>query len=97
MRKLLIITILALMPLTLIAQSEMIDLARKANKHLMNKWPDPTEVTFVKRKRTSNLWTRAVYYEGLMSLYEIDKQQEYIEYTVIIPKSKDSKQKFTIL
>ncbi|MBQ2402943.1 MAG: hypothetical protein II314_03300, partial [Prevotella sp.] len=64
MRKLLIITILALMPLTLIAQSEMIDLARKANKHLMSKWPDPTEVTFVKRKRTSNLWTRAVYYEG---------------------------------
>lgn len=81
MRKILLISVLALFPLTLMAQSEMLTLARKTNEHLMKKWPDPTEVTFVKRKRTSNLWTRAVYYEGLMSLYEVDKRQEYIDYT----------------
>ncbi|WP_373466502.1 glycoside hydrolase family 88 protein, partial [Acinetobacter soli] len=35
----------------------------------------------MKKVRTSNLWTRAVYYEGLMALYEIDPQQRYLDYT----------------
>ena len=52
MRKILLISVLALLPLALMAQSEMLTLARKTNEHLMKKWPDPTEVTFVKRKRT---------------------------------------------
>jgi rhamnogalacturonyl hydrolase YesR len=35
----------------------------------------------VNRIRPSSLWTRAVYYEGLMALYEIDPDQRYIDYT----------------
>ncbi|MDO4802149.1 MAG: glycoside hydrolase family 88 protein, partial [Prevotellaceae bacterium] len=55
--------------------------AQLANEYFMKTWPDPTKPTFVKKERSSNLWTRAVYYEGLMALYAIDKQQKYIDYT----------------
>ena len=41
---------------------------RKVNNYFMSNYPDPTLPTFVIRERSSNLWTRAVYYEGLMEL-----------------------------
>ena len=46
----------------------------------MTKWPDPTKDTFVGRRRPSSLWTRGVYYEGLMALGSIDYQPDYIRY-----------------
>ena len=55
--------------------------ARKANEYFMKKYADPTVPTNVNRIRPSNLWTRAVYYEGLMALYEIDGDSRYIDYT----------------
>lgn len=55
--------------------------AQKVNAYFMNKYPDPTQPSFVKKKRPSNLWTRAVYYEGLMALYEVDRNPEYVAYT----------------
>ncbi|MCW3089376.1 MAG: glycoside hydrolase family 88 protein [Ferruginibacter sp.] len=54
-----------------------------ANQYFMNKWPDPGKEIYVPSKsRTwpSHIWTRAVYYEGLMSLYSIDKKQAYYDY-----------------
>lgn len=54
-----------------------------ANKYFMEKWPDPGKPIFVpSRNRTwpSNIWTRAVYYEGLMALYSIDKKKAYYDY-----------------
>ena len=64
------------------SQSEVLDAARRTNDYFMQKYSDPTEVTFVRnKKRPSNLWTRAVYYEGLMALYRIDPQQRYLDYT----------------
>lgn len=62
-------------------QTEVLNVARNANDYFMAKYKDPTEPTNVKRIRPSSLWTRAVYYEGLMALYGIDKQQRYIDYT----------------
>lgn len=62
-------------------QQKVLDAARNVNNYFMTKYADPTEPTFVKKVRPSNLWTRAVYYEGLMALYEIDKDQKYIDYT----------------
>ena len=62
-------------------QKEIIDLVHRTNDYFMQKYNDPTKDTFVKKLRTSNLWTRAVYYEGLMALYDIDPQQRYIDYT----------------
>lgn len=52
----------------------------KVNQHFMKKYPDSRTATFVKKMRESNLWTRAVYFEGLMALYTINPQQEYFDY-----------------
>jgi len=55
--------------------------ARKVNGYFMEKYADPTLPTNVKKIRSSNLWTRAVYYEGLMALYAIDPAKAYLDYT----------------
>ena len=70
---------------TAFAQSEsagdVMKTLRKVNDYFMMKYADPTLPTNVNRVRPSSLWTRAVYYEGLMALYEIDKDARYIDYT----------------
>lgn len=53
-----------------------------ANSYFMKKWPDPGAVTNVGRVRTSNLWTRAVYYEGLMALHKVSPKKEYYQYAL---------------
>ena len=64
-----------------VAQSEVLELAQRANDYFMRNYEDPTVPTNVKKVRPSSLWTRAVYYEGLMALYEVDPQQRYLDYT----------------
>lgn len=60
---------------------DVLDVARRVNNYFVQKWPDPTKDTFVRnKKRPSSLWTRAVYYEGLMALYGIDAQPDYLKY-----------------
>ena len=59
--------------------------ATLANQYFMNKWPDPVKPIYVpSRNRTwpSNMWTTAVYYEGLMALYHIDNKKAYYDYAV---------------
>ena len=63
------------------AQQAILEVAQRTNDYFMNKYADPTLDTYVKKVRPSSLWTRAVYYEGLMALYEIDPQQRYLDYT----------------
>lgn len=60
---------------------DVLGVTRRANDYFMAKYADPTVPTNVKKVRPSSLWTRAVYYEGLMALYDIDPQQRYIDYT----------------
>jgi rhamnogalacturonyl hydrolase YesR len=48
----------------------------------MNKWPDAGKSIITNIERPSNIWTRAVYYEGLMALYNIDKQKKFYDYAV---------------
>lgn len=48
----------------------------------MAKYSDPTQPTNVGKIRPSSLWTRAVYYEGLMALQAIDPQPRYIGYAM---------------
>ena len=62
-------------------KKEILEVSQRTNNYFMTKYSDPTLDTYVKKVRTSNLWTRAVYYEGLMALYEIDPQQRYLDYT----------------
>jgi len=55
------------------------------NKYFMEKWPDAgKEIHVPSKNRTwpSHIWTRAVYYEGLMALYSVDKKPEYYDYAV---------------
>ncbi len=56
--------------------------ARKANSYFMTKYADPTRPTYVRKVRPSSLWTRAVYYEGLMALQAVDPQQRYVDYAL---------------
>jgi rhamnogalacturonyl hydrolase YesR len=84
MKRTISLLVLALFALSGVAQTRthVLDVARKVNNYFMQQNPDPTKDTFVKKVRTSNLWTRAVYYEGLMNLYSIDPQQSYLDYAL---------------
>lgn len=53
---------------------------RLANAYFMKKWPDVGKTIITNKERASNIWTRAVYYEGLMALHAIDPQPEYYDY-----------------
>jgi unsaturated rhamnogalacturonyl hydrolase len=53
-----------------------------ANAYFMQSWPDPGKEIVTNKTRPSNIWTRAVYYEGLMALYGIDKKKPYYDYAV---------------
>lgn len=53
-----------------------------ANAYFMRAWPDAGKTIVTNKERPSNIWTRAVYYEGLMALYNIDKKKEYYDYAV---------------
>lgn len=52
----------------------------RTNRYFMAKWPDPGVPVITNKKRPSNLWTRAVYYEGLMALHEIVPDPAYLDY-----------------
>lgn len=65
---------------TLPDRKETLKTLIKVNDQFMTKWPEPGMPTFVKRMRPSSLWTRAVYYEGLMALYSIYPHQKYFQY-----------------
>ena len=73
-----------MMAATLSAQNtaqQVLCTTQKVNDYFMAKYADPTLPTNVKKVRPSSLWTRAVYYEGLMALNDIDPQQRYMDYT----------------
>jgi unsaturated rhamnogalacturonyl hydrolase len=53
-----------------------------ANKYFMEKWPDVGKVIVTDRSRPSNIWTRGVYYEGLMALYKLKPDTGYLNYAL---------------
>jgi unsaturated rhamnogalacturonyl hydrolase len=63
-------------------KKQVLKTLRLTNDYFMKAWPDPGKEITTNKTRPSNLWTRAVYYEGLMALYKVDKQQRYIDYAV---------------
>ena len=53
----------------------------KVNNYFMKKYADYRTPSFVKNvTRPSNIWTRGVYYEGLMALYSVYPRDEYYKY-----------------
>lgn len=80
MKRTFLILSLVVTALTASAQKEQIALAQRANDYFMAKWSDPKEPTKAKKLRPSNLWTRAVYFEGLMALNEVASEERYLQY-----------------
>jgi len=64
------------------AKKEVMNAMKLTNAYFMNKWPDAGKSITTNKVRPSNLWTRAVYYEGLMALYQINPDKEYYDYAV---------------
>lgn len=64
------------------AEKEVLATMLKVNKYFMQKYPDPTLPTNVQKIRSSNLWTRAVYYEGLMALYQVYPDSAFYNYAL---------------
>ena len=64
------------------SKKKVLKSVRLANAYFMNKWPDPGKSIITNRERPSNIWTRAVYYEGLMALHAVDPKNEYYNYAV---------------
>lgn len=63
-------------------KKDVLEKMRVANAYFMQKWPDPGTETITDKVRPSNIWTRAVYYEGLMALYKLDPNKKYYDYAV---------------
>jgi unsaturated rhamnogalacturonyl hydrolase len=61
-------------------KSATLDAMTRANRYFMEKWPDVGKRIVTERSRASNIWTRAVYYEGLVELYRLDAKPEYLDY-----------------
>ncbi|WP_026729973.1 glycoside hydrolase family 88/105 protein [Flavobacterium denitrificans] len=51
-----------------------------ANDYFMQKWPETGKTIITNKERPSNIWTRGVYYEGLMALHEIFPKEAYYDY-----------------
>ena len=64
------------------AKEKTMEALKLTNKYFMEKWPDVGKRLITDRSRASNIWTRGVYYEGLMSLYQLDPQQPYLDYAI---------------
>lgn len=85
MKRILLFAFAALLVQSLPAQSlpsrsKTLKAMRLTNRYFMDKWPDASKPIFTNIERPSNIWTRAVYYEGLMALYGIDKKKIYYDY-----------------
>ncbi|HRG91901.1 MAG TPA: glycoside hydrolase family 88 protein [Chitinophagaceae bacterium] len=63
-------------------KKQVVKIMRQTNQYFMDLWPDAGKPIFTNIERPSNIWTRAVYYEGLMALYQVDKKQAYYDYTL---------------
>jgi rhamnogalacturonyl hydrolase YesR len=61
-------------------RNETLKTVVKANDYFMKKYADYSLPTYVGKMRPSNIWTRSVYYEGLMALHAIYPRQEFYDY-----------------
>lgn len=74
---------------TLPSRTAVIAVMRLANDYFTVKWPDPGADIVTDKTRPSHIWTRAVYYEGLMALHAVDaeRQAKYAAYAVLWAES----------
>ena len=65
---------------TLPPPAAILEKTRAVNAWFMQAWPDPGKTTV--GNRPSNIWTRGVYYEGLMALYRVDPDKKFLDYAL---------------
>ena len=65
---------------TLPDRRETLKVLIKVNDYFMKKYADYTRPSYVGKFRPSNIWTRGVYYEGLMALHTIYPRSDYYDY-----------------
>jgi unsaturated rhamnogalacturonyl hydrolase len=65
-----------------VSKSETMHAMVLANKYFMDKWPDVGRTIVTDSERPGNIWTRGVYYEGLMALYRLNPDPTYLDYAV---------------
>ncbi|OQD42019.1 family 88 glycosyl hydrolase [Croceivirga radicis] len=86
MKKSFLTSLLLVLPFFLSSQAidkkEVLDHMILANGYFMKKWPDVGKTIITNKERPSNIWTRGVYYEGLMALYQIWPKEEYYKYAL---------------
>jgi unsaturated rhamnogalacturonyl hydrolase len=70
------------LPAQNISRAKTMETMVLANKYFMEKWPDVGKIIVTNRPRPSNIWTRGVYYEGLMALYKLRPDTSYLNYAV---------------
>jgi unsaturated rhamnogalacturonyl hydrolase len=68
------------------ARTTVLSVMQLSNDYFMQSSPDPTIDIVTDKARASNIWTRAVYYEGLQALYGIEadatRKTSYYDYAV---------------
>lgn len=87
MRKFLLLIICAAAALGAKAQlapsAEIHESAARAARYFIAKYPDVGAKSYVGGKeRNSKIWTRSVFYEGLMNLYREDGSDEWLDYAL---------------
>lgn len=88
MKKLLALLVLAAVAIGVQAvelpnQKETLNTLIKVNDYYLKKHPDPYEgIPYYSRKKVyeANIWTRAIYFEGLMALHSIYPANRYYDY-----------------
>jgi len=64
-------------------RKDVLNTMEKANNYFMTKYADYTTPSNVRGvERPSNIWTRGVYYEGLMALHQISPKEQYYDYAL---------------
>jgi unsaturated rhamnogalacturonyl hydrolase len=83
MKKIIVLMFLAMAGLQSFCQidkKQVLEVMKTTNAYFMNKWPDTGKSIITNRERPSNIWTRAVYYEGLMAMYAVNPDKTYYNY-----------------
>ena len=61
-------------------KKEVLKVLEVTNQYFMDKWPDAGKSIITDKERPSNIWTRSVYYEGLMAFNAINPQKKFYDY-----------------
>lgn len=61
-------------------RAAVIEVLDRVNRQFAQKWPDPAMP--LPGSRPSNIWTRAVYYEGLLALHAVAPQTAYRDFAI---------------